>query len=88
MLRVRGTDKLGIEKALKSGTAEIERLFGAPSISRDQAKAILATEINTRTAAVAEPIGEAGATQPEFDGLASCAFNIGEPSRETTSAVR
>lgn len=70
-------EKLGIPKALELARAELVRLFGAAAITRDQAKSLLAMDINRFAGGVAETLGDAPTSQGEFDALVSIAFNIG-----------
>jgi lysozyme len=69
--------KLG-SYALKGAAAEISHLFGAPAITRDQAKALLAMDINAFVGGVMNVMsGGPRLDQGTFDALVSFAYNVG-----------
>ena len=69
----------GTRAALAAGREAMMRMFGKPGITRDEAKALLATDINTFAQAIANNLATVArkATQCEFDAMVSLAFNIG-----------
>lgn len=66
----------GREAALAAGRASLQQLFGRPAIDRDQAKALLAMDLNTFVAGVARQLRRP-ASQAEADAMVSFAFNVG-----------
>lgn len=81
----------GKAAALAAGARALTRLFGGPAITRDQAKALLAVDLNAFAAGVARlltggAVGKVG--QSAFDACVSLAFNIGLGGFETSSVRR
>lgn len=77
----------GRAAALAAGREALQRLFGAPAITRDQAKALLAMDLNTFAAGVARMLNRP-ASQAEFDALVSFAFNVGLDGFGRSSVLR
>lgn len=77
--QIKPTTHGGTRAALAAGREAMMRLFGKAAITRDEAKALLSTDVNTFAKAVASNLSSVGraAAQSEFDAMVSLAFNIG-----------
>lgn len=80
----------GTRAALAAGGEALRRLFGKPAITRDEAKGLLAMDLNAFAEAVGESLhaGGGSADQAAFDAMVSLAFNIGAAGFARSSVRR
>lgn len=78
----------GLEGAMALARAQVQKLFDAPAITRDQAKQLLAMDINAFAAGVADLLTGSSVTQAQFDALVSFAFNTGLTALKTSTLLR
>lgn len=78
----------GLEGALAIARAQVAKLFGAPAITRDQAKALLAMDINAFVAGVVDLLAGTSVDQAQLDALTSFSFNAGLTALKTSTLLR
>lgn len=67
----------GDDQATQAAAAATVRLFGRPSISREEAKSLLSVDVNAKVAGIAPLLEGTPTSQSELDAIIALGFNIG-----------
>lgn len=81
-------DIFGAAKAKALAADAMQRKFGKPNITREQAVALVREDVAKFEREVDRLIGKAGATQAQFDALVSFAFNCGVGNLQSSTVLK